>query len=334
MRRPTRWRLFLTLCATLTLTACVPLQHTPCGLRPVECVREVPHGGLIREATAAEAAANRAADLVIESADGHVEFVRVPQICHEFMSKLLHLDQPQSTDSKMSNQSQNMASKVPDGWIASAGVYQMDSSPPSLLHSFSGRWTVPPAPTNPARPETLYYFIGLEDRTQGKLTNIHQPVLTWGDETEGGLYPGRWHLWSWTCCPKNLTWHSPDVAGFVPGDTVFGTIEKVGGSTWRVDAAFRDATAGGVFRNTTLLSQVGGYNYNYADVTLEVYNVSTCLQMADGASNFAQLNLKLAGGQAWVPPTWYVTGLPTNCHAKVSIVNATSMAITSGSASG
>ena len=42
----------------------------------------------------------------------------------------------------------------------------------------------------------------------GSLTSIHQPVLTWGDQTEGGLYEG-WHLWSWTCCPKNLTWHSP-----------------------------------------------------------------------------------------------------------------------------
>ena len=46
---------------------------------------------------------------------------------------------------------------------------------------------------------------------QGKLTTTHQPVLTWGDETEGGQFPGQWHLWSWTCCPKNLTWHSPDI---------------------------------------------------------------------------------------------------------------------------
>ena len=41
---------------------------------------------------------------------------------------------------------------------------------------------------------------------QGALTSIHQPVLTWGDETEGGI--GGWHIWSWTCCPKNVTWHS------------------------------------------------------------------------------------------------------------------------------
>ena len=34
----------------------------------------------------------------------------------------------------------------------------------------------------------------------GKLTTIHQPVLTWGDQTEGGQYNNSWHLWSWTCC--------------------------------------------------------------------------------------------------------------------------------------
>ena len=56
------------------------------------------------------------------------------------------------------------------------------------LNKFTGKWNVPAAPDAPQKPETLYYFIGLEDRTQGKLTSINQPVLTWGDETEVPLH--------------------------------------------------------------------------------------------------------------------------------------------------
>ena len=32
----------------------------------------------------------------------------------------------------------------------------------------------------------------------------------------------------------------------------------------------------GGWKNTTLISQVGDYNYNYADVTLEAYNLTSC----------------------------------------------------------
>jgi hypothetical protein len=223
---------------------------------------------------------------------------------------------------------EQVGAAVPDGWIESAGVYQMDPTPAHRIQKFSGQWTVPPAPASPQRPETLYYFIGLEDRTQGKLTTIHQPVLTWGDETEGGQYPNKWHLWSWTCCPKNLTWHSKDIAGFGPGDTIFGTIEKLGDATWRVDGAFKDTA--GVFHNTTLTSRVGTFNYNYADVTLEVYNVSSCNQMSQGSAAFSQLDLALSDGSAWVPPMWYTSGLPNSCRTEMHIHDSKTMTISTG----
>jgi len=297
-----------------------PLVSTPCGHRPAACVREAPEGGEVRFATEMEAEQTNGADLTLVFANKTVDYVHVPQVCHDFMASW-----QEHADLKAQVQS-----GVPDGWLKSAGVYQMD--PTSQIHKFTGEWTVPPAPAKTQKPETLYYFIGLEDRTQGKNTVIHQPVLTWGDETEGGQYSNQWHMWSWTCCPKNLTWHSKDVAGFQPGDTVFGSIEKVGGATWRIDGAFRDSA--GTFHNTTLTSQVGAFNFNYADVTLEVYNVTNCNQMSQGTAAFSKLDLTVADGSAWVPPTWYVTGMPNNCGAKMHVSDSHTMNISSGGGGG
>lgn len=293
-----------------------PLVSTPCGRRPAICVREVPEGAEVRFLTEEEDAQTNGAHLAVLMPNKTVNYVRVPQVCHDFMAAWQEHAQVK----------QQEQTSVPDGWIQSAGVYQMD--PSQKIQKFTGQWTVPPAPVGPEKPETLYYFIGLEDRTQGKNTVIHQPVLTWGDESEGGQYSNQWHLWSWTCCPKNLTWHSKDIAGFQPGDTIFGTIEKVGGATWRIDGAFQDNA--GSFHNTTLTSQVGAFNFNYADVTLEVYNVSNCNQMTQGSAAFSQLDLTNQDGSAWVPPTWYVTGLPNNCRSQIHISDSHSMSISTG----
>lgn len=286
------------------------LLLTPCGIRPRECVREAPHNSVVRES---------GDGFVVDGGDGLLERVEVPARCHAFMAeeheRLLRAKEAPGEE----------AGAIPNGWIESAGVYRMD--PEVTIQSFTGKWTVPPAPTSPHKPETLYYFIGLEDRTQGKLTTIHQPVLTWGDQTEGGQFDNQWHLWSWTCCPKNLTWHSPDIAGFAPGETLFGRIEKQSADTWLIDGAWREKN--GTWHNTTLVSAVGGFNYNYADVTLEVYNVTSCAQMSQGSVAFSELALTLSDRSEWKPPMWYVTGQPTNCDVKMTIFNQTTMAITS-----
>jgi hypothetical protein len=302
------------------------MTTTPCGVRPAACVREAPAGSEVRFAAEADGG-----DFVVLHADGREERVDVPKVCHAFAA---------TSPIRPAQNGAASATLAPraigDGWIESAGVYQMD--PSQLIESFTARFTVPPAPTAPQRPETLYYFIGLEDRTQGKLTTIHQPVLTWGDQTEGGLYNDSWHLWSWTCCPKNLTWHSPDIAGFAPGDTIYGSIAKVGADTWRIDSAWQDAAAGdaanggsGAWHNTTLTSQVGGYNYNYADVTLEVYNLTSCEQMSTGSVAFTDLVLRTSGGTRWTPSTWYPSGFASPCEISLKIESPTAMTITVGS---
>jgi hypothetical protein len=294
------------------------LVLTPCGMRPRECVREAPQHAVVR--------ASGGDGFVVEHADGRLERVDVPDRCHAFMAEEHErLSRVREEAPGKGEEVEEEAGAIPNGWIESAGVYRMD--PEVTIQSFTGKWTVPPAPTAPHKPETLYYFIGLEDRTQGKLTTIHQPVLTWGDQTEGGQFDNQWHLWSWTCCPKNLTWHSPDIAGFAPGETLFGRIEKQSADTWLIDGAWREKD--GSWRNTTLVSQVGGFNYNYADVTLEVYNVTSCAQMSQGSVTFSELALTLSDRSEWKPPMWYVTGQPTNCDVNMKILNQTTMAISS-----
>jgi len=295
----------------ITLLACAShasasLISTPCGMRPSECVREAPH---LSHITFAPSTSPH--DFIVQHSNNTLEYVTVPQTCHEFFAAAA------AAAATTTTAAQHLGN-IPNGWIESAGVYQMD--PDNQIHSFDAKWTVPPKPTKPQKPETLYYFIGLEDRTQGKLTTIHQPVLTWGDQTEGGLYDDEWHLWSWTCCPKNLTWHSPDIAGFQPGDEIYGDITKISSATWKINGGFKSAN--GTWHNTTLTSEVGSYNYNYADVTLEVYNLTSCDQMVHGNVEFSDLHLTTEDGKDWVPSMWYPTGFPSNCKTTLEINKA------------
>ena len=151
-----------------------PVMNTPCGPRPIACVREAPNQSLIRHPRAGEYG-----DFILDQGDNLTE-VHVPSLCHDFMAEVQQWQVPSRSPS---------VGAVPNGWVESAGVYYM-GDPSVTIHSFKGQWTVPTAPPKPQTPETLYYFIGLEDRTQGSKTTIHQPVLTWGDETEGGKFPG------------------------------------------------------------------------------------------------------------------------------------------------
>ena len=293
------------------------MRTTPCGQRPRECVREAPHGASVRFGFGFES------DFVIEHRNGTREYFDVPEHCHRWTAAMSARQRDTRGEAV-----HNSVSAIPDGWIQSAGVYRMQPSP--RIAAFTGTFgPVPQPPASPQKPETLYWFIGLEDRTQGKNTAIHQPVLTWGDETEGGL--GGWSLWSWTCCPKNITWHSPPVA--VPvGVTIHGAIEQsaTDPAIWRIDSAFRNASSGD-WINTTLHSQVGEYEFNYADVTLEVYNVTSCSEMTAGPGvEFADLELTLSDRSLWKVPEWYINGLPNDCRTKIDVTDNTNMTIVVG----
>ena len=148
------------------------LRSTPFGLRPSACVRSMPHGSIVRDTEPLSAT------LTVETPSGETIVHHIPAECHEFAA--MHRNPPsapRAAELSYGNPASILArgSSVPDGWIANAGAYYMATSGHLRLERFSGEWTVPPAPRSPKAPETLYYFIGLEDRTQ---VNASRPAFS------------------------------------------------------------------------------------------------------------------------------------------------------------
>ena len=107
---------------------------TPCGPRPVECVREAPHRSHITFSTPTEPH-----DFNIHHHNGTLERFTVPQSCHDYFATMTS----PPTGPTLNNPPNGSFRSVPNGWIESAGVYRMD--PTSTIHSFDAQWTVPPA---------------------------------------------------------------------------------------------------------------------------------------------------------------------------------------------
>jgi len=245
---------------------------TPWGERPSECVVEVPHASSVVQI----------GDSVgLRDADGNVQIVNVPGVCRDDVV----MRQMQSR-----NQLQQVNFST-DGWLDNKG-YTYNSG----FSKFTGSFNVPANPPNPRQPETLYYFFGMENLIGGPV-NILQPVLTWGDESEGAV--GGWSIWSWACCPSYITFNSKNVGGLQEGMIVDGVIKRENSDTWIVDTSFVDLD--GERHNTTLTAEVGSYTYNWADVTLEVYNVTSCDQHSPGKVTFQNLDLYGSNGEKLAP---------------------------------
>jgi len=197
-----------------------------------------------------------------------------------------------------------------NGWLDYGGWYPPTGE--NNLQSFSSTYIVPGNPPNKGG-QVLFYFIGMQDNDAPTAVNIIQPVLTWGNGFQ------QWYVQSWACCPSNITVNSPPVFGLIPGSQVLGNIVRVSDSTWKIDSAFNG-------KHTTLNAQVGDYQYNWADVTLEVYSVTACNQFASGPMTFSGLVLKDAQ-QATLSPTWKLTGA-TQCSGNIKVIDATTQQIT------
>jgi len=198
-----------------------------------------------------------------------------------------------------------------DGWLDYAGWYP--PSPESNLNSFTSLYTVPSTPSS-NDGQTLFYFIGMQDNDDPNAVNIVQPVLTWGNGKP------QWYAQSWACCPSNITTSSPPVFGLSPGGLLKGVISRNGPSAWKIDSIVM-ATG----QSTTLNAQVGSYQYNWADVTLETYGVQQCSDYATGKAYFQKLTLLDQQGQT-LKPSWTFTP-PTECGGSITQDTSTSMYI-------
>jgi len=287
------------LLAVVALAMPQDVTITPFGIRPTECVLEVPSGSRIFE----EGHRLRIVSPVPGKAGLTEETFHVPDpICHEdnIVEKFL---------SRKKAHTQAGAFPI-NGWLDNAGWY-----PPSgenNLDSFTSTYTTPGNPTLTTGSEVLFYFIGMQNNAYPGAVNILQPVLTWGNGVSG------WNVASWDCCPSNITVKSPTLQGFGAGDTIVGTIKRQDASTWMIDSYVT-----GTGRNTTLFPHVGNYLYDWADVTLEVYNVVACGDFANGPMTFANLNLKDVQQQT-LSPSWSLTGT-TDCNGHITMSGTTAV---------
>lgn len=250
----------------------VAAMSTPWGERPSQCVVEVPHSSTL---------VHLQDSVGLRDAEGNVEIVNVPDACRDD-------DVMRKMHSRHQGQQDNFST---NGWLDNKG-YTDNSG----FSKFTGSFNVPSNPPNPQQPETLYYFFGMENLIGGPV-NILQPVLTWGDETEGAV--GGWSIWSWACCPSYITFNSKNVGGLQEGMLVDGVIQRDNSDTWTVDTSFVDLA--GQRHNSTLVAEVGAYTYNWADVTLEVYNVTSCDQHSPGKVTFQNLELYGSNGEQLAP---------------------------------
>jgi len=264
---------------------------TPQGYRPAECVLTVPSGSTFRETDTG---------VEITHVDGSIEHHVPAQACHEddILTKYAKSRSAVSPADKVD------ADPFPEinGWLDYAGWYPPYTSGESNLQRFISNYTVPGNPPLDS-DQVLFYFIGMQDN-DASAVNIIQPVLTWGNGMDG------WNAASWACCPKNITVQSTTMVGFQAGDVLGAMIDRVSPSTWRITTSWKG-------QETTLMAQVGDYQYNWADITLEVYTVQTCNEFATGPATFTNLAMWDKDGML-LTPDWTLTG-STQCQGSITL---------------
>jgi hypothetical protein len=265
---------------------------TSFGERPAECVLELPSGSTVTP---------NGNELLIKipATESHDEFLTsyvAPAVCSEDMDYIREKNILRKGDPEATN-----------GWLDYVGWYPPSGE--SNLKQFTSTYVTPNDPSNTNGNEVLFYFIGMQDNDSPNAVNIIQPVLTWGNGYN------QWYVKSWACCPSNITVSSPPIFGLKAGSTLQGVISRESDSTWKIDSIFNG-------QHTTLNAQVGDYIYNWADITLEVYNVNGCTDLAKGKAYFNDLNLQDSQGQT-LNPAWKPTG-PTLCGGSIASNGANS----------
>jgi hypothetical protein len=270
---------------------------TPYGPRDSECVLQVP------------------SDSTVKPAEGNPNYLhvshpelgewmhKVPAHCGNDIAEIKARAEARKTRFTPDNTS------AINGWLDYGGWYPPGGQ--GNLNSFTSTYIVPGNPAS-AGNQVLFYFIGMQDNDDPGAVNIIQPVLTWGNGYQ------QWYAASWACCPSNITVHSDYLFGLSPGMSLNGVIQRVSDSTWSIVSEFNG-------KSTTLNAQVGDYVYNWADVTLEVYQLDICAQFAGGRAYFNKLVLKDKQGDT-LNPTWQFTGA-TSCNGAITQASPSSIYI-------
>jgi len=280
---------------SLALANAYELVPTPFGLRPKQCVHRAVGSNVNIKAVKG--------GVELHHPNGTVFFLPELAECVEYDAQI---QMERMKQRELRQRHRNNTNGLPgDGWLDNAGYY-----PPSTVSSFDGFYTVPGSPGGGS--QVLFYFIGTENFQSGVGVTILQPVLTWGNGING------WSIASWNCCPSGQQHESSPLTGFGPGASLYGAIAQAGGS-WNVVSKY-----GG--QQTVLTVAAAGRTFDWTDVTLETYSVTTCSQFASGPMTFSSMAMYVSGGSQ-VTPSWQPTGA-TECNGRLVVQSPSLITIT------
>eukprot|EP00026_Physarum_polycephalum_P008374 Phypoly_transcript_08456.p1 GENE.Phypoly_transcript_08456~~Phypoly_transcript_08456.p1 ORF type:complete len:291 (-),score=43.89 Phypoly_transcript_08456:67-939(-) len=199
---------------------------------------------------------------------------------------------------------------TPDGWQ----VYTFAEARRGYK-SFTGTFNVPLDPQDwPAGDDAvIYLFTGLED-TSG--SNIIQPVLQYGNDTEdgGGKY---WALADWWVYADG-TYLVSEVKKVNSGDVVFGNMTQIAPKTWTTSAY--------VVNNPTIttnltVTKLDLESVPHAYCTLEVYNIAMCSYFPKSGTTVTFANMTLYESDSSSPQKvkWINEAVSNGCKAKTEI---------------
>jgi len=184
--------------------------HTPQGLKPSHCVRQVPSGSVIY---------NEEKHIRIKHPSGEEELF---PYC--------------DPDDKKSNESRRW---LESGWSVAgeAGDHQ------SNFNSFTGSWDVPTAPQY-YHYNVDYFFIGLQPLDP--LPTTIQSVLQWAPGTDGQV---QWGIASWYDY-QNRNYIYSELIAVNTGDRINGTIEMSTSGDWYIGVSANEGDATYLYQNS------------------------------------------------------------------------------------
>jgi len=199
---------------------------------------------------------------------------------------------------------------------------------------FDRTWKVPRAPVG-VQGQLLYLFTGLvntwsppfaagteEDSTllgmqlAAGAEDIIQPVLQWGAGPAGG--GNCWSMASWYV--SDVAIHS-DLKQTTSGHTIYGTMHKSNQNSWKIVTA--DKTSGTLTQIS--VQRDNTYYEPWAFVTLEVYEVASCLAYPNDPVAFKNLLVQANG--VTKTPRWLVSSYQQICNEQVIIQTPSAVTI-------
>ncbi len=274
---------------------------TPCGTRPRACVVAVPDGALVEEVGAPGGGSPSSPRRLRVTHGATVALHEAPPECGGGGGGLLPLrDDPGCLHPPCT------CDALPcNNWMDNAG--SMDTE--RIVGGMRATYLTPATPLN-ATAQTLFFFLGAEN-TDGRPRHgqpppsgrsILQPVLTFDPSGWCADSSTGWCFSSWNCCPANLSTHSPYIQDVRPGDLFLSSFNlSADGATFETVGVSQRTG-----ERTSLKSPRQGRNYNWADLTQEVYNVEACDQFAASPMEFRDVKLWDTHGST-MAPVWTMT---------------------------